>query len=84
MLGDLGHQLLAELGCGLELGGVRRAADDLARLRFERDQLALELGDLLRRSRVWASRLWRRARASAAAVVSSLRRVSAALSAVSA
>ena len=47
MLGDLGHQLLAALGGGLELGGVRRAADDLARLRVERGELALELGDLL-------------------------------------
>ena len=45
--GDLGHQLLAELGCGLELGGVRGAADDLARLRLERDELALELGDAI-------------------------------------
>ena len=46
-VGDLGHQLLAELGGGLELGGVGRAADDLAGLRVERGELALELGDLL-------------------------------------
>ena len=66
-LGDLGHQLLADLGRGLELGGVRRAADDLARLRVERRQLPLELGDLLAAARrCCASRLWRRARASAA------------------
>ena len=46
-VGDLGHQLLAALGRSLELGGVGRAADDLAGLGVERDELALELGDLL-------------------------------------
>ena len=45
--GDLGHQLLAALGGGLELGGVGSAADDLAGLGVERGELALELGDLL-------------------------------------
>ena len=45
--GDLGHQLLAALGGGLELGGVGGAADDLAGLGIERGELALELGDLL-------------------------------------
>ena len=45
-VGDLGHQQLAGLGRSFQLGGIRRAADDLAGLRVERHHLALELGHL--------------------------------------
>src|SRR5262249_6902930 len=46
-VGDLGHQVLAEFGGGLELGGIRGTADDLARLRLQSEELALELGYLV-------------------------------------
>ena len=45
--GDVGHQPLADLGRGLELGRIGRAADDLARLLIEGDELAFELGRTL-------------------------------------
>ena len=44
--GNLGHQPLSGLRRHLELGGIRRPADDLTRLRLERRELALEFVDL--------------------------------------
>ena len=45
--GDVGHEFLAGLGRVFQLGGIRRPADDLARLRFQRHQLPLELEQAL-------------------------------------